>query len=110
MTTSNLLHIRYSAGSVSITLRDLPVEITVSDLLARAEMRSSIPAQLTELLDLAMQPLPFNFVLDFGANMRTGMLLTMGVHPAWAEIVECATTNKWKEVLKKAKERGVTIA
>ena len=107
MTTSNLLHIRYSAGSVSITLRDLPLEITVSDLLARAEMRSSIPAQLTELLDLAMQPLPFNFVLDFSANMRSGMLLTMGVHPAWAEIVECATTNKWKEVLKKAKERGV---
>ena len=30
----------------------------------------------------------------------------MGVHPAWAEIVECATTNKWKEVMKKAKERG----
>ena len=54
-----------------------------------------------------MQPLPFNFVLDFGSNMRSGMLLTMGVHPAWAEIVECATTNKWKEVLKKAKERGV---
>lgn len=61
------------------------------------------------LTDLAMQPLPFNFVLDFGSNMRSGMLLTMGVHPAWAEIVECATTNKWKEVLKKAKERGDTI-
>ena len=59
--------------------------------------------------DLAMQPLPFNFVLDFGSNMRSGMLLTMGVHPAWAEIVECATTNKWKEVLKKAKERGDAI-
>ena len=41
--------------------------------------------------------------------MRSGMLLTMGVHPAWAEIVECATTNKWKEVLKKAKERGDAI-
>ena len=54
MTGSNLLHIRYSAGSVSITLRDLPLEITVSDLLARAEMKSSIPAQLTELLGLGM--------------------------------------------------------
>lgn len=32
------------------------------------------------------------------------MLLTMGIHPAWSEIVECATSNKWKEVLKKAKE------
>ena len=64
---------------------------------ARAELTSGIPAQLTELLDLgrvsqnltffrkfvaksdwtllslAMQPLPFNYVLDFGSNMRTGL-------------------------------------
>ena len=32
-----------------------------------------------------------------------GMLLTMGVHPAWSQIVECATSNRWTEVFKRAK-------
>jgi len=31
------------------------------------------------------------------------MLLTIGVHPAWSEIVENATSNRWSEVLKKTK-------
>ena len=72
---SNLLHLRYSVGSVSIALRDLPSLISVSDVLAISELKSAIPAQLTELLDMAMQPLPFNYELDFGNNIRSGKSL-----------------------------------
>ena len=84
-------------------------------------MKSSIPAQLTELLDLEMNGLSFDYVLNFSENIRSGqsldrareqsraiisylgMLLTIGVHPAWSEIVENATSNRWSEVLKKTK-------
>ena len=75
----------------------------MSDVLEKAEMRSAIPAQLTELLDLEMNPLPFDYILNFKQNIRSGMLLTMGVHPAWSEIVNCSTSNRWSEVFKRAR-------
>ena len=44
----------------------------ISDVLALAEMKSSIPAQLTELLDLEMNGLSFDYVLNFSENIRSG--------------------------------------
>ena len=38
-------------------------------------MKSSIPAQLTELLDLEMNGLSFDYVLNFSDNIRSGELL-----------------------------------
>ena len=40
--------------------------------MALAEMKSSIPAQLTELLDLEMNGLSFDYVLNFSENIRSG--------------------------------------
>ena len=50
-------------------------ETLKSDVLALAEMKSSIPAQLTELLDLEMNGLSFDYVLNFSENIRSGELL-----------------------------------
>ena len=47
-------------------------ESKISDVLALAEMKSSIPAQLTELLDLEMNGLSFDYVLNFSENIRSG--------------------------------------
>ena len=47
-------------------------ETKISDVLALAEMKSSIPAQLTELLDLEMNGLSFDYVLNFSENIRSG--------------------------------------
>ena len=47
-------------------------ETNISDVLALAEMKSSIPAQLTELLDLEMNGLSFDYVLNFSENIRSG--------------------------------------
>ena len=47
----NVIHIRFSVGNLSLSLKDFPNKLNVTDLLASLELKSSIPAQLIELLD-----------------------------------------------------------
>lgn len=47
----NVIHIRFSVGNLSLSLKDFPDKVKVTDLLASLELKSSIPAQLIELLD-----------------------------------------------------------
>ena len=38
-----------------------------------------------------------NLELEFGFNLRSGVLLTATIHPAWTEIVENGIIGRWSE-------------
>lgn len=42
--------------------------------------------------------MPMNLQLEFGLTIRSGILLTVTVHPAWMAIVEHGILGRWSEV------------
>jgi len=51
MIGANALHVRFSVGTLSISIRELTKTVKVADLLAEIELKSAVPAQLLELLN-----------------------------------------------------------
>ena len=45
-----------------------------------------------------MKPMAMNLELEFGLTVRSGILLTATIHPAWMEIVENGILGRWSDV------------